>query len=127
MFTLTFSEKGPFHAADPAHSNPFTLMSPSLQAHPHMKSALPTSIAVRAVSSRVRCVRSVHISRGRRAVATSASARPIVQISLKDFATRKQEIAAELWKAATDVGFFYLKDHELTEVRLALRSAFART
>lgn len=37
-------------------------------------------------------------------------ARQIVQVSLKHFDTRKAEIAAELWRAATEVGFFYLKD-----------------
>lgn len=45
--------------------------------------------------------------------------RPIVQVSLRDFDDRKQEITKELWKAATDVGFFYLKDHGLSEVRLS--------
>ena len=43
--------------------------------------------------------------------------RPIVQISLKDFDVRKKEIASELWRAATEIGFFYLKDHELSAVR----------
>ena len=33
--------------------------------------------------------------------------RPIVQVSLKDFETRKQEVAAELWKAATEIGMLY--------------------
>ena len=47
---------------------------------------------------------------------TGTMGRPIVQISLKDFDTRKEEIAAELWKAATEIGFFYLKDHDLTAV-----------
>ena len=42
--------------------------------------------------------------------------RPIIQISLKDFETRKNEIASELWRAATEIGFFYLKDHGLTDV-----------
>ena len=41
--------------------------------------------------------------------------RPIVQVSLKNFEQRKQEITTELWDAANDVGFFYLKDHGLTE------------
>ena len=41
--------------------------------------------------------------------------RPIVQVSLKNFEQRKQEITKELWDAANDVGFFYLKDHGLTE------------
>ena len=43
--------------------------------------------------------------------------RPIVQVSLKDFDDRKLEITNELWKAATEIGFFYLKDHGLSEVR----------
>lgn len=42
--------------------------------------------------------------------------RPIVQVSLKNFEQRKQEVTKELWDAANDVGFFYLKDHGLTEV-----------
>ena len=41
--------------------------------------------------------------------------RPIVQVSLKNFEQRKQVITKELWDAANDVGFFYLKDHGLTE------------
>ena len=35
-----------------------------------------------------------------------SGARPIVKVSLRDFEARKQEIAKELWRAATDVGFF---------------------
>ena len=49
--------------------------------------------------------------------------RPIVQVSLKDFEQRKQEITKELWDAANDVGFFYLKDHGLTEVGFSCRRA----
>jgi isopenicillin N synthase-like dioxygenase len=52
--------------------------------------------------------------------------RPIIQISLKDFETRKNEIAAELWRAATEIGFFYLKDHGLTEVRSCLVALIAQ-
>ncbi len=47
---------------------------------------------------------------------TESMGRPIIQISLKDFETRKNQIASELWRAATEIGFFYLKDHGLTEV-----------
>ncbi len=49
--------------------------------------------------------------------------RPIVQISLKDFETRKEEIAAELRRAATEIGFFYLKDHGLSAVSMLSLSA----
>ncbi len=52
--------------------------------------------------------------------------RPIIQISLKDFETRKNEIAAELWRAATEIGFFYLKDHGLTQVRSCLIALMAQ-
>ena len=52
--------------------------------------------------------------------------RPIIQISLKDFETRKNEIAAELWRAATEIGFFYLKDHGLSEVRSSLIALIAQ-
>lgn len=52
--------------------------------------------------------------------------RPIVQVSLKDFEQRKQEITKELWDAANDVGFFYLKDHGLTEVGTNCRRNFLR-
>ena len=47
--------------------------------------------------------------------------RPIVQVSLRDFSARKSEIAKELWAAASEVGFFYLKDTGLSEVRRFLR------
>lgn len=93
------------------------IMPASLQTHQNMNGILPRSEVLRtAVSPKMRCVKPVRSTCGRRAVNTSASDRPIVQISLKDFENRKREIAADLWKAATDVGFFYLKDHELTEV-----------
>lgn len=42
--------------------------------------------------------------------------RPIIQVSLRDFANRKQEIAKDLWKAATEIGFFYLCDTGISEV-----------
>ncbi|KAK9786484.1 hypothetical protein WJX73_001127 [Symbiochloris irregularis] len=55
---------------------------------------------------------------------------PIVQVSLKDFDSRKAEIAAELWRAATEVGFFYLKDTGIDaaemEMMLDLAEAFFR-
>lgn len=41
--------------------------------------------------------------------------RPIVQVSLRDFANRKHDISAELLRAATDVGFFYLCDTGISE------------
>ncbi|DBA91455.1 TPA: hypothetical protein ACH3X1_003093 [Trebouxia sp. C0004] len=44
--------------------------------------------------------------------------RPIIQISLKHFETRKNEIAAELCRAATEIGFVYLKDQGLTEAEM---------
>lgn len=44
--------------------------------------------------------------------------RPIIQVSLKDFETRKNKIASELWRAATEIGFFYLKDHGLTDAEM---------
>ena len=43
--------------------------------------------------------------------------RPIIQVSLRDFANRKHEIAKDLWKAATEIGFFYLCDTGISEVR----------
>lgn len=42
--------------------------------------------------------------------------RPIIQVSLRNYEARKQEIAADLWKAATEIGFFYLKDTGMSEV-----------
>lgn len=41
--------------------------------------------------------------------------RPIIQVSLRDFKNRKQEIARDLWKAATEIGFFYLCDTGISE------------
>lgn len=46
-----------------------------------------------------------------------AKDRPIIQVSLKDFSFRKAEIAKDLWKAANEIGFFYLCDTGITEVR----------
>lgn len=42
--------------------------------------------------------------------------RPIIQVSLRDFENRKHEIAKDLWKAATEIGFFYLCDTGISEV-----------
>lgn len=42
--------------------------------------------------------------------------RPITQVSLRDFEARKPEIAKDLWRAATEIGFFYLCDTVITEV-----------
>ena len=42
--------------------------------------------------------------------------RQIVQVSLKEFETRKHQIAEELCRAAIDVGFFYLKATGITDV-----------
>lgn len=46
---------------------------------------------------------------------TEVSNRSLPIISLKDFELRKQEIADELWQAATEIGFFQLCDHGLTK------------
>lgn len=48
--------------------------------------------------------------------------RPIIQVSLRDYETRKHDIAADLWKAATEIGFFYLKDTGMSEVRYIKRA-----
>ncbi len=45
--------------------------------------------------------------------------RPIIQVSLRDFANRKQEISKDLWRAATEIGFFYLCDTGISEVGVA--------
>lgn len=50
------------------------------------------------------------------ALRSAQMVRQIVQVSFKDFEHRKAEVAAELWRAATDVGFFYLCDTGITEV-----------
>lgn len=49
------------------------------------------------------------------------------RISLADLETRRDEIADELWSAATDIGFFQVIDHgiELTDVRHAFEMAEA--
>ena len=43
------------------------------------------------------------------------SGRSIPIISLADFASRKAEIADQLWQAATEVGFFQLADHGIAQ------------
>ena len=42
--------------------------------------------------------------------------RPIIQVDLAGFEERKREITTELWGAATDTGFFYLKNTGISEV-----------
>jgi len=42
--------------------------------------------------------------------------RPIAQVALEKFQERKKKITKELWNAATDTGFFYLKDSGISEV-----------
>jgi isopenicillin N synthase-like dioxygenase len=42
---------------------------------------------------------------------TEATDREIRRISLRDFDARRDEITAELWAAATDIGFFQLVEH----------------
>ena len=42
--------------------------------------------------------------------------RPIIQVDLAGFEERKREITTELWSAATDTGFFYLKNTGISEV-----------
>lgn len=39
--------------------------------------------------------------------------RQIAVVDLSDFDNRKQEIADELWKAATEIGFFQVKNHSI--------------
>ncbi|MCA0144052.1 isopenicillin N synthase family oxygenase [Blastococcus sp. LR1] len=55
------------------------------------------------------------------AVGNESSTREIRQISLTDFAARRDEIADQLWAAATDIGFFQLVDHgiDLADVERA--------
>lgn len=53
------------------------------------------------------------------------SDREVRRISLADLASRRSEIADELWSAATDIGFFQVVDHgiDLDEVRAAFAMA----
>lgn len=51
--------------------------------------------------------------------------RPIVQVDLARFEDRKQEITKELWSAATDTGFFYLKNTGISEVSASYRCVVA--
>lgn len=49
---------------------------------------------------------------------TETTHREVRQISLADFAARRDEIGDQLWSAATDIGFFQIVDHgiDLAEV-----------
>lgn len=53
------------------------------------------------------------------------SEREVRRISLADLATRREQIADEIWSAATDIGFFQVVDHgiDLDEVRAAFSMA----
>lgn len=53
------------------------------------------------------------------------SDREVRRISLAGLATRRSEIADEIWSAATDIGFFQVVDHgiDLAEVRAAFAMA----
>ncbi len=57
------------------------------------------------------------------ALGAETGRREIRRISLADFDRRRDEIAAQLWDAAVDVGFFQLVDHGLPLD--AIRAAFA--
>lgn len=52
------------------------------------------------------------------------TAREIRVIDMQHFAERKTEIADELWAAATDIGFFQLKNHAISPADI--QAAFAR-
>ncbi len=45
------------------------------------------------------------------AAGSESTAREIRRISLTDFPDRREQIADQLWAAATDIGFFQLVDH----------------
>ncbi|MBB3675994.1 isopenicillin N synthase family dioxygenase [Modestobacter versicolor] len=60
------------------------------------------------------------------AAGSESSAREIRQISLADFATRREQIADELWAAATDIGFFQLVDHGIDVAQVDRAFALAR-
>ncbi|MGV9711394.1 isopenicillin N synthase family dioxygenase [Gordonia sp. NPDC003424] len=55
------------------------------------------------------------------AVGTETTDREVRRISLADFDRRRDQIADELWSAATDIGFFQVVDHgiDMTEVNHA--------
>ncbi|MBW8483103.1 isopenicillin N synthase family dioxygenase [Actinomadura parmotrematis] len=53
---------------------------------------------------------------------TVTGAREIRRISLADFAARRDEITAELWDAAVEIGFFQVVDHGIDAA--AARAAF---
>ena len=48
---------------------------------------------------------------------TKAHARSVIQVSLRDYESRKAEIGKDLWKAASETGFFYLCDTGISAVR----------
>jgi isopenicillin N synthase-like dioxygenase len=56
---------------------------------------------------------------------TETTDREVRRISLADFDTRRDEIADQLWAAATDIGFFQVVDHgiDITEVNHAFEMA----
>jgi len=57
-------------------------------------------------------------------VGTETDGREIRVIDLSDFAERREEIADQLWTAATEIGFFQLSGHGIPQVRID--DAFAR-
>jgi len=61
------------------------------------------------------------------AAGTETTEREVRRISLADFEARRDQIADELWAAATDIGFFQVVDHgiDLAEVRRAFDAAEA--
>ena len=61
-------------------------------------------------------VRSYILSFASASSANATMGRPIVQVDLTNFEERKHEITKELWSAATDTGFFYLKNTGISEV-----------
>ncbi|MFC7575249.1 2-oxoglutarate and iron-dependent oxygenase domain-containing protein [Klenkia terrae] len=58
---------------------------------------------------------------------TLTTDREVRQISLADFGARRAEITAQLWAAATDIGFFQVVDHGIspTEVDAAFAASQA--
>jgi isopenicillin N synthase-like dioxygenase len=56
---------------------------------------------------------------------SEASDREIRRVSLRDFEARRDEVTAELWSAASDIGFFQLVDHGIDAAEV--NAAFAAT
>jgi isopenicillin N synthase-like dioxygenase len=56
---------------------------------------------------------------------TETTVREIRRIDVSDFASRRDEIADELWSAAVDIGFFQVVGHgiDLADIREAFRHA----